>query len=73
MVVEIQKIADFRKLVEGFMTHLNERNTQYKIAKRFGLVEENVKPVVFYFEQYEKEQLHAIARHEPASAIVAGY
>ncbi len=37
------------------MKHLNERNTQYKIAKRYGLVVEEEKPVVFYFEQYKSE------------------
>lgn len=43
-------LEEFRKLIEGFMKHLNDLNTQYKIAKRYGLVVENVKPVVFYFE-----------------------
>ncbi len=49
------KLEDFRQLVAGFMKHLNERNTQYKIAKRYGLVIEQEKPVIFYFEQYAKE------------------
>ncbi len=40
----------FRDLITGFMKHLNELNTQYKIAKRYGLVKEDIKPVVFYFE-----------------------
>lgn len=43
-------IEGFRKLIEGFMYHLNELNTQYKVAKRYGLFTENIKPVVFYFE-----------------------
>lgn len=43
-------IDDFRRLIEGFMKHLNERNTQYKLAKRYGLIQETIKPVVFYFE-----------------------
>jgi len=43
-------LEEFRKLIEGFMKHLNEINTQYKIAKRYGLVIEDIKPVVFYFE-----------------------
>ena len=43
-------IEDFRLLIQGFMKHLNERNTQYKIAKRYGLVQEDIKPVIFYFE-----------------------
>ena len=46
------KLEDFRQLIAGFMKHLNERNTQYKIAKRYGLVMEHEKPVVFYFEQH---------------------
>lgn len=44
-------LEDFRNLISGFMKHLNEINTQYKIAKRYGLVEENIKPVKFYFEK----------------------
>jgi 5-methylcytosine-specific restriction endonuclease McrA len=51
------KLEDFRNLVAGFMKHLNERNTQYKIAKRFGLVIENIQPVVFYFETWEQEKI----------------
>jgi len=43
-------LEEFRSLIAGFMKHLNEVSTQYKIAKRYGLVQETVKPVVFYFE-----------------------
>ena len=43
-------LEEFRKLISGFMKHLNELNTQYKIAKRYGLIQETVKPIVFYFE-----------------------
>jgi hypothetical protein len=43
-------LEEFRSAIVGFMKHLNEINTQYKIAKRYGLVQETVKPVVFYFE-----------------------
>jgi len=45
-------LEDFRQLIQGFMKHLNEINTQYKIAKRYGLVKEEIKPVVFYFETH---------------------
>lgn len=45
---------DFRSLISGFMKHLNEQSTQYKIAKRYGLVHETVKPIVFYFETFKK-------------------
>jgi 5-methylcytosine-specific restriction endonuclease McrA len=44
-------LEDFRWLIQGFMKHLNELNTQYKIAKRYGLVKEDIKPIVFYFEK----------------------
>lgn len=46
-------LEDFRNLILGFMKHLNEVNTQYKIAKRYGLINETIKPIVFYFEQIE--------------------
>ena len=44
-------LEEFRNLITGFMKHLNEVSTQYKIAKRYGLVEEIIKPIIFYFEQ----------------------
>jgi 5-methylcytosine-specific restriction endonuclease McrA len=40
----------FRREVGLLTTRLNNNFTQYKIAKRFGLVTEIDKPVVFYFE-----------------------
>ncbi len=46
-------LEEFRQLIAGFMKHLNEINTQYKIAKRYGLVKEDIKPVVFYFEIFK--------------------
>lgn len=48
-------LEEFRNLIGGFMKHLNEVNTQYKIAKRYGLVKEEIKPVVFYFEKIENK------------------
>ena len=44
-------LEEFRSLIIGFMRHLNDVNTQYKIAKRYGLVSEINKPVKFYFEK----------------------
>ena len=46
-------LEEFRSLVSGFMKHLNEVNTQYKVAKRFGLVQETKNEVVFYFEKFK--------------------
>lgn len=47
-------LEHFRSLIAGFMKHLNEINTQYKIAKRYGLVIEQDKPVIFYFETFKQ-------------------
>jgi 5-methylcytosine-specific restriction endonuclease McrA len=49
-------LEDFRQRIAGFMKHLNEVSTQYKIAKRYGLVQETVKPVVFYSETFNNQQ-----------------
>ncbi len=46
-------LESFRNLIAGFMKHLNEINTQYKIAKRYGLVKETQIKVTFYFEKYQ--------------------
>lgn len=54
-------LEDFRKLIAGFMKHLNERNTQFKIAKRYGLVEEVDRTVTFYFETVPVKQPSSIA------------
>jgi len=43
-------LEEFRQLITGFMKYLNEANTQYKIAKRYGLVTETGNEVKFYFE-----------------------
>ena len=34
---------------------LNEINTQYKVVKRYGLISETIKPIVFYFERWKTE------------------
>jgi hypothetical protein len=44
-------LEEFRTSITGYMKHLNEKSTQYKIAKRYGLVVEDIKPIVFYFEK----------------------
>ena len=45
-----ESLEAFRKSIKGYMKHLNEISTQYKIAKRYGLVVETEKEVKFYFE-----------------------
>lgn len=45
-------LDDFRSLISGFITSLNRDSVQYKIAKRYGLIKEEIKPIVFYFETF---------------------
>lgn len=49
-------LEDFRNLISGFMKHLNEVSTQYKIAKRYGLISETNVDVVFYFERVSNDR-----------------
>jgi len=43
-------LEGFRKIIGGFVNSLNRDSTQYKFAKRYGLVEERQADVKFYFE-----------------------
>lgn len=44
-------VNEFREYIEQTVESLNKNNyAAYKFAKRYGLVEETIKPVVFYFE-----------------------
>lgn len=45
-----ESLEQFRKNIAAYMKHLNEINTQYKIAKRYGLIQETGIEVKFYFE-----------------------
>lgn len=45
-----ESIEQFRKNIAAYMKHLNEISTQYKIAKRYGLIQETGIDVKFYFE-----------------------
>lgn len=51
------RVIKFRGMTIGgnWVFGLLAENTQYKIAKRYGLVTENIKPVVFYFETVNKQ------------------
>ena len=44
-------IERFREFIAGFIKSLNRDSTQYKIAKRYGLIKETGNPVVFFFER----------------------
>ncbi len=47
-------IEDFRRCITQFVESLNLYTNQYKFAKRYGLVIETSKPVVFWFEKNGK-------------------
>jgi len=45
-----ETLEGFRAAIKAYMKHLNGINTQYKIAKRYGLIKETDIEVKFYFE-----------------------
>lgn len=47
-------VEQFRLHIKMFVKSLNNYSVQYKIAKRYGLVQENDIEVKFYFENYEQ-------------------
>ena len=49
-------IEGFRATITKFVESLNNYSVQYKVAKRYGLIQETQKPVVFYFEQLKQQQ-----------------
>lgn len=44
-------LEQFRIMLSKTINSLNQRNTQYKFAKRYGLIMETNIPVTFYFEK----------------------
>jgi hypothetical protein len=48
-------IEDLRQTIAKFINSLNEYSTQYKFAKRYGLVQETRIDVKFYFERLAEE------------------
>lgn len=51
IVKSSMSLDSFRKIIGGFITSLNRDSTQYKFAKRYGLLEEREVEVKFYFER----------------------
>ncbi len=49
-------LENFRQLIAGFVRSLNRDSTQYKFAKRYGLVKETNAEVKFYFELHESQE-----------------
>lgn len=43
-------LEDFREKVQNFTNSLQKYHTQYDVAKRYGLIKETDKKVVFWFE-----------------------
>lgn len=48
-------VEQFRANIQGFINSLNNYNTQYKFAKKYGLVKETNSSVVFYFENFKSK------------------
>lgn len=45
-------LENFRQLLEDQINQLNKYSSQYRIAKRYGFVEEKPHKIKFYFEKY---------------------
>ena len=49
-------LQGFREYIEQTVESLNKnRYAAYKFAKRYGLIQETIKPVLFYFETLNKQ------------------
>lgn len=48
-------IEEFRHNIKKFVESLNKNSTQYKFAKRYGLIKETEAEVQFYFEKINKQ------------------
>lgn len=44
-------LEQFRENIKQFVNSLNQYSTQYKFAKKYGLIQENEIDVKFYFEK----------------------
>jgi 5-methylcytosine-specific restriction endonuclease McrA len=51
-------LEEFRAAIEQFVKSLNLYSTQYKIAKRYGLIQETNIKVLFYYEQINTTASH---------------
>lgn len=50
-------LEQFRENIKQFINSLNKYSTQYKFAKKYGLVKETEIEVLFYFETFEHEKI----------------
>lgn len=44
-------LESWRQIIQGYVKSLNRDSTQYKLAKRYGLIEEKTIEVKFWFEE----------------------
>lgn len=49
-------LESWRRIIKSHIKSLNRDSTQYKVAKRFGLVQETEREVVFWFEREENNE-----------------
>ncbi len=49
-------LEQFRNSIKLFVRSLNLYNNQFKFAKKYGLIQETEKEVIFYFETFKKQQ-----------------
>lgn len=47
-------LEEFRTNIKNFINSLNLYNIQYKFSKRYGLVQETNKDVIFFFETFKR-------------------
>lgn len=48
-------VEEFRRNIKKFVKSLNLYSTQYKFAKKYGLIKENEIKVTFYYETLKKK------------------
>jgi 5-methylcytosine-specific restriction endonuclease McrA len=49
-------LEQFRNNIKQFVNSLNQYSTQYKFAKRYGLITETNVDVIFYFETFNTNE-----------------
>ena len=57
-------IEVWRRWLSGHVKSLNAYTPTYRIAKRYGLIQETGAPVVFYFERIERASISGVAKGE---------
>lgn len=49
-------VEGFRERIKQFVTALNRDSVQYRMAKKYGLVEETNNKIKFYFETFDENK-----------------